>query len=211
LLNDIGILGDSPKVQDILNGTYRCPPGINTATTKDFVNHLKYPNERVSCNPISFEEFKQGRMRTKERTSSYSPHFGHYKAAMSHPQIAHMLYSRALIPMITGYSPTHHHQGIDVMLLKKENNYHVDLLRTIVLFDSEANMNYKHLGRRAMQIAILQDQIATEQYSRPKWKAIDHALNRKLIMDHQLYCRQPYAITSCDLKSCYDRIVHAPA
>lgn len=71
LLNDIGILGDSPKVQDILNGTYRCPPGINTAT-KDFVNHLKYPNECVSCNPISFEEFKQGWMRTKERTSSFA-------------------------------------------------------------------------------------------------------------------------------------------
>jgi hypothetical protein len=97
------------------------------------------------------------------------------------------------------------------MLLKKENNYQVDSLRTIVLFDSEANMNYKHLGHRAMTSAICQQQIATEQYSRPKRKAIDHALNRKLIIDHQLYQRQPYAITSCDLKSCYDRIVHAPA
>jgi hypothetical protein len=97
------------------------------------------------------------------------------------------------------------------MLLKKENSFHVDSLRTIVLFDSEANMNYKHIGRRAMNLALAQSQIATEQYSWPKRKAIDHALNRKLIMDHQLYIRKPYAMTSCDLKSCYDRIVHSPA
>jgi hypothetical protein len=116
-----------------------------------------------------------------------------------------------MIPMITGYSPERHRKGIDVMLLKKENNFHVDSLRTIVLFDSEANMNYKHIGRKAMRLALDQQQIATEQYSRPQRKAIDHALNRRLIMDHQLYLRRPYAMTSCDLKSCYDRIVHAPA
>lgn len=30
-------------------------------------------------------------------------------------------------------------------------------------------------------------------------------------MDHQLYKRQPYVMTSCDLKSCYDRINHSSA
>jgi hypothetical protein len=65
--------------------------------------------------------------------------------------------------MTTGYSPSRHRKGIDVMLLKKENNYHVDHLRMIVLFDSEANMNYKHLGRRAMYLALKQGYIATEQ------------------------------------------------
>jgi Reverse transcriptase (RNA-dependent DNA polymerase). len=97
------------------------------------------------------------------------------------------------------------------MLLKKENNHHVDHLRTIVLFDSKANMNYKHLGQRAMKSALSQRGIAPEQYSRPHRKAIDHALNCKLVMDHQLYQRQPYAFTCCDLKSCYDRILHGPA
>jgi Reverse transcriptase (RNA-dependent DNA polymerase). len=69
-------------------------------------------------------------------------------------------------------------------------------------------MNYKHIGRRAMKSAISSAQIATEQYSHPQCRAIDHALNRKLVMDHQLYKRQPYAITSCDLKSCYDCILY---
>jgi hypothetical protein len=33
--------------------------------------------------------------------------------------------------MVTGYSPRRHRQGVDVMLLKKENNYDVNHLRTI--------------------------------------------------------------------------------
>jgi hypothetical protein len=94
------------------------------------------------------------------------------------------------------------------MLLKKENNCNVENLRTIVLLDSEANMNYKHLGRRAMKAAIKHNLIAPEQYSCPNRKAIDHALNRRLVIDHQLYRRQPFAMASCDLKSCYDCINH---
>jgi hypothetical protein len=97
------------------------------------------------------------------------------------------------------------------MLLKKEGNFNVDNLRTIVLFDSEANMNYKHLGRRAMSATNTKGQIATEQYSRANRKSVDHALNRRLVMDHPLYQRQPYALTSCDLKGCYDRINHTAA
>jgi hypothetical protein len=113
--------------------------------------------------------------------------------------------------MITGYSPNRHREGIDVMLLKKEYDTNVERLRTIVLFDSEANMNYKHLGRRAMKSAITLNQIVPEQYSRPNRNSIDHALNRQLVMDHQLYTRSPYALVSIDLKSCYDRINHTLA
>jgi Reverse transcriptase (RNA-dependent DNA polymerase). len=42
-------------------------------------------------------------------------------------------------------------------------------------------------------------------------KSIDHSINRRLVMDHQLYIRQPYVLTGCDLKSCYDRINHTTA
>jgi hypothetical protein len=41
-------------------------------------------------------------------------------------------------------------------------------------------MNYKHLGWRAMKAALNNNQIATEQYSRPNRKSIDHAINSKL-------------------------------
>lgn len=83
--------------------------------------------------------------------------------------------------------------------------------QTIVLFDSKANMNYKYNGRRSMSAAIKQNQIATEQYIRPNRKAIDHAINRHLVLDHQLYMWQPYAMIGCDLKGCYDQINHSSA
>lgn len=210
LLRDIGSLGTGPKVNGILCGTYVPPSGTSLAT-RDFLKELKIPATQQQCARITLQTFKDGWRKAQERTSSSGPHFGHYRAAMTHPLLAKLLYQQAMIPMTTGYSPHRHRKGIDVMLLKKENNFHIDHLCTIVLFDSEANMNYKHLGRRAMHQALAQGRIAPEQYSRPRRKAIDHALNRKLVMDHQLYQRQPYAITCCDLKSCYDRILHAPA
>jgi len=62
-----------------------------------------------------------------------------------------------------------------------------------------------------MKAALTLEQISTEQYSRPNRNSVDHALNRQLVMDHQLYERKPYALVSCDLKSCYDRINHTSA
>jgi hypothetical protein len=45
-------------------------------------------------------------------------------------------------------------------------------------------MNYKHLGRRAMNAAIHLNQVVTEQYSQPQRKAIDHVINQWLVTDH---------------------------
>jgi hypothetical protein len=61
-------------------------------------------------------------------TSSHKNSIGHYKAAMHHTKLVTLFYQRAMIFMITGYSPHRHRTGVDVMLLKKENNYHVDSL-----------------------------------------------------------------------------------
>jgi hypothetical protein len=210
LLQDIGIMGSGPATSHILTGKYKPPAGTDHST-RQFIAKLQQPQNTTQLPVVSFEEFKTGWTKTKERTSSNGVHFGHYKAALQHTQISMLLYQRAMIPMFTGFSPHRHRVGVDVMLLKKENDTNVDKLRTIVLFDSEANMNYKHLGRRAMKAAISLQQISTEQYSRPNRNSIDHALNQQLVMDHQLYERKPYALVSCDLKSCYDRINHTSA
>jgi hypothetical protein len=212
LLHDTGIMGTGPKANQILQGVYTPPVGTSEVT-KSFLHVLKQPTNCKTVPLPSYSEFCQGWQKAKETTGSNGPHFGHYKVAtIYHPHIGKLLYRQSQIPMLTGYSPRRHREGIDVMLLKKEQNYHVDKLRTIVLFDSEANMlNNKHTGRRSMDAAIKLNEIVTEQYSRPNRKAIDHALNRRLVMDHQLYLRQPYSFASCDLKSCYDRINHTSA
>lgn len=212
ILRDIGILGMGKEHKKIFNGTYMPPPGTNKAT-RSFLKKMEIlPREKNSrVHLVSFEEFCIGWKKAKEKTSSTGPHVGHYKTGIQHPGIAKLLYQRSQIPMRTGYVPLRHRQGTDVMLLKKEQVYEVDKLRTIVLFDTEANMNNKHTGRRAMKTAIQNNLIEDEQYSRPGRKSIDHSINRRLVMDHQLYIRQPYVLTRCDLKSCYDRINHTAA
>ena len=52
--------------------------------------------------------------------------------------------------------------------------------------------------------------MAKEQYgSRKQMTAIECALNKRLIFDILRQTKKPAGICSCDLKSCYDRIVHS--
>mmetsp|Transcript_13466 Transcript_13466/g.16323 ORF Transcript_13466/g.16323 Transcript_13466/m.16323 type:complete len:119 (+) Transcript_13466:626-982(+) len=61
--------------------------------------------------------------------------------------------------------------------------------------------------------AIDNGQLTPEQYSIPGKKAIDHALNRRLLFGIIRYKKKTslVAMASCDLSSCYDRIAHTPA
>ena len=62
-----------------------------------------------------------------------------------------------------------------------------------------------------MHHMVDKNKIANEQYSVPGKKYIDHALNRKLFFDLVRYQKKSAAMSSVDLKSCYDRVSHAPA
>lgn len=104
LLKDLGTLGTGAKVEQVQLGTNRPPSGTSTAT-RQFLTCLKRPEGCKKIPPITFKEFCEGWKKAKERTSSHGPHFGHYKAALHHSHISYLLYNRALISMITGYSP----------------------------------------------------------------------------------------------------------
>ena len=58
-------------------------------------------------------------------------------------------------------------------------------------------------------MALANKLIAPEQYSRTHRRAIDHALNRRLMFDYFSFMKRPHGMTSCDLASCYDRIIHS--
>ena len=86
----------------------------------------------------------------------------------------------------------------------------MDRLRTILLYEADFNFNNKVLGRRMMHNAEQYDLLALEQYGSRKHKtAIECALNKRLIFDILRQTKKPAGICSCDLKSCYDRIVNA--
>ena len=209
VLELIGKLGDGPAVAEVLDGNLEAFEG-SSANTIDFLRLMKRPDTPTGPLPsLSLEDFIQSWKIKNEQTSSMGSHFGHYQAATRDELLACLLWIKMELPMITGYSPMHHRQGTDCMILKKANSFDISLLRTIVLMDAEFNHMNSVIGRLAMHRAIDTGQLAREQYSRPGRTAAAHALNRRLIFDTQLTKRIPYSLAMSDLKSCYDRVVHS--
>ena len=211
----LGRHGEGPEVNKVLNGTFQYPPQTTDAT-KDFLRACQRPANMTDIpqkdNPVDrFNAFVKSWKIRKERTVSANQHIGHYKACMSHPFLNWSLFLRHEIPTITGYSPDRHRRCVDLSILKRSGNYNIEKQRTLGLLDTEFNHINKITGHEAMRNALEKDCIATEQYSRPRRSAIDHALNRTLTFDHFLYTRSPYCLASCDLKGCYDRIIHTAA
>ena len=211
LLEDIGLLGDGPKVDEILNGTY-VPPPNTTKAVKMWLKNLHIP-ERDEREAVltTLQEYRKGWQIVREHTASGELHFGHYKACAMHDMLSWATFTMASLPRAIGFTPDRWRRCTDVMLLKKEGLFLLEKLRTIVLYESDFNQENKRLGREAMNLALDKNMIAEEQYSRPGRSAQDNALNKRLMFDNQRMKKQPFAICACDLKSCYDRIVHNAA
>jgi hypothetical protein len=163
---------------------------------------------------LSVESFVNGWLKAKEHTASGKSglHFGHFIAACKHHELKLVECQMANFPLRTGYSPQRWQQGVEVMLLKQRDNFHVKKLRAILLFEADFNFNNKRLGRQLMWHAENHNWIAPEQYgSRKGFSAIDHCLNKRLSFDILRQSQQSGAICINDMKGCYDRIVHSVA
>jgi hypothetical protein len=209
LLSDFGQYGEGPGTQLALQGTYTCHPSIDEYT-QDYIRLCRRKSPHTNMDR-SAEEFKSGWKKIKEKTSSRELHFGHFKAACKNDLNILVHYILAEIPFRTGYSPNRWKNATNVMILKKSGVLDINKLRTIVLFEADFNQNNKHFGKSMMSHTVGNGDIAKEQYSIPGKKCIDHVVNRRLIFDIVRYQKSSFAMTSCDLKSCYDRVAHAPA
>ena len=215
LVHDFGFHGEGAETNNVAKGTYNIPPNIDQYTT----SFLEVCEQNTSTKeegdaPLTrdFQTYKKGWQLMREQTSSNGDiHFGHYKAAIEKPSLAAVHYLLAEIPFRTGYSPNRWSQATSLMILKSEGIYNLEKLRTLVLFEADFNHNNKWLGKSMMSHAIATGQIAKEQYSIPKKKCIDHVINRRLLFDLVRYRKTSLGMMACDLKSCYDRIVHVPA
>ena len=207
-----GEMGKGIKTDKVLEGTYQ-PSQVLSPQTRDYIELCRFPKEELIINPLtrSLDYFTKSWKRMKERTSSRDIHFGHYKAAIEDDSLMQLHYNLAEIPFRTGYAPSRWKSATNVMILKKEGDTNVDKLRTLVLFESDFNHNNKFLGRTMMHHMVDTGKSAKEQYSVPGKKCIDHVLNRKLFFDLVRYQKTSAAMSGVDLKSCYDRVSHAPA
>jgi hypothetical protein len=88
----------------------------------------------------------------------------------------------------------------DVEILKKAGIYDIKKMCTIILMNSECNMNNKKLGKDMMQNAEQHGTLAREQYgSRKDHRSIIAALNKQLTMDMLQLRRLAGALCSNEL------------
>ena len=98
------------------------------------------------------------------------------------------------------------------MIEKEDENYRVDRLCTILLYEADFNQNNKVAGREMMYNAERAQVLAPENYgSRKRLTLLDHAVNKRLTFDILRQQRLPAVWCANDAKSCYDRIVHSVA
>ena len=211
----IGPCAKEQGAQELLLGRVNSIEGVSNATMEvlKYVALKEGTRLHTLPTPILTSECQSGWRKAKERTSSamrHGTHFGHWKAGHLDDTIADIHTSLANIPYLTGYSPTRWQNGVNTLIPKEAGNFRVGRLRTILLYEADFNFNNKILGMRMMQEAEKNKVLAREQYgSRKKKTAIECALNKRLTFDILRQIKVPAGICSCDLKSCYDRIVHS--
>jgi hypothetical protein len=211
-----GYLGITPASKQVLDGTF-IPPAEASTHMKDFLKHLIMPLA-IKNNPttmeLSVDTFIHYWKKARENTACFPSEFSFatFKASSHDIFLATMDCILTRIPLNTGYSPQRWQRAVDVMIPKKTNRTDIDNLRTICLFEVDANFSFKHIGRQMMINAEKHQTLAKEQYgSRKRHRAIDLALNKVLTNDILRQAKRIGAICSNDAKACYDLIGHAQA
>jgi hypothetical protein len=149
-----------------------------------------------------------------EQTAS-EPHglsFSHYKSVLQDRYLTGFDVRMLTIPLEVGFIPDEWKQITNVEILKKPGEYHIDKMRLIQLMRPDFQINNKMLGRRMLAHAKKFGTIEADQHgSRKHHQAILACLNMVLLADVMRQRKLTGACCMNDMKSCYDRIVHAPA
>ena len=196
----------------ILLGTAELLPDIDEHTQL-YLDQLKAVKGVLpeKAEPAPFSQYCREVNKLRERTSSGASNVtpAMIKTECLDPYIANTNWNASNFPWCTGYSPRRYRTGLDLLIHKRANDNRVDRLRPILLFDLEANMHNKRLGKEAMQRAEECHGIAPEQYGSRKKKAADiQALNTRLFYDYVQLKRTPATSLFIDLVSNYDLVAH---
>lgn len=132
----------------------------------------------------------------------------HIKCLDHESTSADIISKLALIPLMVGYSPITWRTGIDSMIPKKTADLRPEKLRLILLMDARFNHNNKLIGKKMMEYGEKHNLLAPEQFGSRKCKsAIEHATNKRLVMDSVRQLGKKAIYVANDAKSCYDRIL----
>ena len=202
---------DFDRWDEVLRGTIRLPDeGIEEGTRLWY----EYITKNNDIEPIDItwttEEYFESWAKMQENKSCLPGiHTVHLKCIDPASRGADVMSKLALIPLITGYTPKSWKTGIDSMIPKKaEGEHRAEKLRLILLMCARFNHNNKLVGKKMMEYGERHGTLAEEQYGSRKAKsAIEHALNKRLIIDIARQSKRDCVYIANDAKSCYDRIL----
>ena len=211
----LGTYGEGGDINKVMDGSFTYPPDTSI-DTKDFLEACKRIDVKedtpVELNTRSrYQTFIQSWKRRRESTCTYGQHVGHYQAASRHKNLGWLFFQRGDIPTISSYAPIRHKKCIDLMILKKSQTFELSSQRILGILDTEFNHNNGFVGRDITAKSISKNALADEQFSQPGRSALQEIIVKRCTIDHQQSQRQSFAITSCDLAGCYDRIIHTAA
>lgn len=144
LFDDIGFIGDTKSAQQILDGTYVFPLGIDPATQflleEAGFTYRKMLNKEVATY-VTTEDFQDYWQTANERiSSSFSGlHFGHYKAASFDRVLSSMHAAKLSACARKGLPLARWGRGVTVLLEKICGYNYVHKLRAICLLEADFN------------------------------------------------------------------------
>jgi hypothetical protein len=171
LLDDFGYRRNREAHEQVLQGIYKIPATCDRATEM-LIQGLARPSglhgraQDIPRTHITTEDHIRGWKKQKERTSGgiSGLHFGHYKAHAQARDLAAFDASMRSVAYTTGYSFKRWKKGLDVQLLKRTNDHRASQLRTILLLESDHNMNNKVIGKDAMRAGERLNEHARDNY-----------------------------------------------
>ena len=169
----LGHMAITPSSQQILDGTFVCPPSINKHTKK-FITHLQM-DEKVRKRgknriPITLQDSLAFWKKMPEKVSS-SPsqrHIGTYKATHMNSINASIQADMLSLPYEIGRPLPRTTNCVNVSLMKKGKGITPSDMRTIWLMEADLNAASKiHFVKRMMnECAASTNQIPESQYSK---------------------------------------------
>lgn len=210
VLSDLlGEQGNFKRWEEILQGSIPLPEGIDEGLRIWY----EYISKAQSHTPFDLtwttDEYVESWKRMKEdKMTLPGIQVAHIKCLSKDSIGASVLSKLALIPLMVGYSPKTWRIGIDSMIPKKTADLRPEKLRLILLMDARFNHNNKRIEKKMMEYGETHSLLAPEQFgSRKSKSAIEHATNKRLVMDNIRQTGTNAIYLANDAKSCYDRIL----
>ena len=149
LLEKLGYLADTEAAEEILAGTFEVPEGT-CQYAKKLIAELEMPESvrkgGLNDDFVSTQDHISGWKKQKESISSDPDGltFSHYKAGIEEDTIAQFDATLRSLPYQYGFIPEAWIPMTDVEILKKAGVYDIEKMRTILLMNSEFNINIRN-------------------------------------------------------------------